>query len=238
MGLPDNGGPNFDPINPADAPNKGDEHDGLLLSKNGRTEICSASGARITGVRGRVVTPTSQLGFDYRNGGHCGGGAPRFNVVVNNSVTSTQTFHFVGNCTAFGTPTAAPQDPLEWTRLRFTPSVDGQPPIPAGSTIVSISILFDEGTDVIGVEDPKGVGLAVVDNIWIDGTLIAQGSGIATSPEPKDDDFDHDGIKNDVDPDDDNDGIPDGMDTDADGDGVEDVLQLSLTLPTLRFLQR
>src|SRR5882762_5402522 len=35
MGLPDNAGPNRNPLNPADAPNKQDPHMGLLLSKNG-----------------------------------------------------------------------------------------------------------------------------------------------------------------------------------------------------------
>src|SRR5918999_1111261 len=96
MGLPDNGGQNAGVPPFTDNPNKNDPHLGLLLSKNGPTPDCSSSGARITGVRGIEVTATFVLGFDYRNGGHCGAGAPRFNVVARNPVTRGGTFHFVG----------------------------------------------------------------------------------------------------------------------------------------------
>jgi hypothetical protein len=167
MGLPDNGGPN------ATTPN--DPHTGLLLSKNGPTADCSSAGARITGVAGIVTTATSHLGFDYRNGGHCGAGAGRFNVTVKNG--SVQTSHFVGGCSNDSTPTPAPQDPAQWTRVRFELSnpAEAFPPIPVGSTIVSISILYDEGTDTMLASDPMGIGLAVIDNIDIDGKTIASG---------------------------------------------------------------
>src|SRR5205823_1609828 len=173
MGLPDNGGPNFNATDPADAPNKDDRHSGLLLSKNGATPICSSAGARIRGVRGMVFSATSALGFDYRNGGHCGAGAPRFNVVVADPVTQTQSFHFVGGCSN-GTPTPSSQDPAQWTQVRFMTANPAQslPPIATGSKVVSISLIFDEGTDTPSPQDPMGVGLAVVDNIFIDGTVI------------------------------------------------------------------
>jgi hypothetical protein len=171
MGLPDNGGAN------ATTPN--DPHTGLLLSKNGPTADCSSAGAQITGVAGIVTTATSHLGFDYRNGGHCGAGAGRFNVTVKNG--SVQTFHFVGGCSNDSTPTPAPQDPAQWTRVRFELSnpAEAFPPIPVGSTIVSISILYDEGTDSVLVGDPMGIGLAVIDNIDIDGRTIASGDNNA-----------------------------------------------------------
>ncbi len=50
------------------------------------------------------------------------------------------------------------------------------PPILATQKIKSISIIFDEGTDTPGTEDPRGVGLAVIDNIDVNGTLITKGS--------------------------------------------------------------
>jgi len=118
-----------------------------------------------------VVGSSFELGFDYRNGTHCGAGAPRFNVMA------TDGFHFVGGC-ANGTPTAAPQDPLEWTRVRFDTSNSAQsfPPIAAGSVIQSISILYDEGTDATSSpDDPNGVGLSVLDDIDINGALITSG---------------------------------------------------------------
>lgn len=164
MGLPDNGGPNA-------VTNARDARFGLLLSKNGLTADCSAAGATIKGVKGMKVTPVFTLGFDYRNGGHCGAGAPRFNVR-----TKSGAFTFVGGC-ANGVPAPAPQDPLQWTRVRFLLVAGGQafPPLTAGDTIESISIIFDEGTDTVSLQDPNGVGLAVVDNIEVNGRLITRG---------------------------------------------------------------
>jgi hypothetical protein len=167
MGLPDNGGPN------ATTPN--DPHTGLVLSKNGPTSDCSSAGARITGVKGMTVDAAFTLGFEYRNGGHCGAGAPRFNVVAQLG-TAAQTFHFVGGCANDGTPTGAGQDPAQWTRVMFQTSnpAESFPVIPVGSKIVSISILYDEGTDTAN-SDTLGIGLAVIDNIYINGQIITSG---------------------------------------------------------------
>ncbi|MFL6570243.1 MAG: hypothetical protein ACJ8G4_00720 [Burkholderiales bacterium] len=182
MGLPDNGGQNSG-INPADNPNKRDPHLGLLLSKNGPTADCSAAGAEIKGVKGVVVSAAFQLGFDYRNGSHCGGGAPRFNVVTRTG--SVETFHFVGNC-AVGINTPAEQDPLQWTTIRFSAAV-AVPPILPGSRIESITLIFDEGTDQpspvpASSGDINGIGLAVVDNIFINGRSIPSGKGVEPKP--------------------------------------------------------
>lgn len=186
IGLPDNGGPNVGP-DPTDNPNKRNPHRGLLLSKNGTTPDCSAPGAEIKGVRGRTVTASFQLGFDYRNGGHCGAGAPRFNVVVR-PPSGPETFHFVGGCSNDSTPTPAPQDPLQWTQVRFevTSPTESFPPIPLGSRIRSITLVFDEGTDTPtgprpsgDLGNPSGIGLTVVDNIFVGGQYIRRGDGIA-----------------------------------------------------------
>jgi hypothetical protein len=166
MGLPDNGTSNLTPSTP---PNR-DPHYGLLLSKNGATGDCSAAGADITGAAGMVAT---EFGFDYRIGGHCGAGAPRFNLVTNDNV-----FHFIGGCSN-GTKTPAPQDPTQWMRVRFSPTNLAQafPPVAPGAKIKTLSIIFDEGTDSNGAptDDPNGIGLAVVDNIDVNGKLITRG---------------------------------------------------------------
>jgi hypothetical protein len=161
MGLPDNGSSNT-------APSNKDPHFGLLLSKNGKTTDCSAAQAEITGANGMLVT---ELGFDFRNGGHCGAGSPRFNLV-----TSDNVFHFIGGC-ANGTQTPAPQDPAEWTRVRFNPSSPAQafPPVAPGARIKSLEIIVDEGTDTTSTQDPQGIGLSVLDNIDINGVLIRKG---------------------------------------------------------------
>ena len=179
MGLPDNGELNTQSavLNspPISTPtSRRDPHTGLLLNKNGPTSDCSSSGASIKGFRpGSVIT---ELGFDYRLGTHCGGGAPRFNIVTTGGLT-----YFAGCGTGLRTP--APQDPSQWERVRFGPvfaQIGGSPPFQFGVTQVrSIDIVYDEGTDSTGLNDPAGVGLAVIDNIDINGTLITSGHGIA-----------------------------------------------------------
>lgn len=172
MGLPDNDGLN----NNTTAEQRGDRRSGLLLSKNGLTTDCSSAGADIKGVKGMVVTATFALGFDYRNGGHCSGGSPRFNVTARSA--AGETFHFVGGCGNDTSPTPAPQDPAQWTRVRFETSnaAESFPVIPVGSKIVSIELIVDEGTDSVSTQDPMGVGLSVVDNIFVNGQFIRFGS--------------------------------------------------------------
>jgi len=175
MGLPDNGGDTA--LNAA--PNTArDPHRGLLLSKNGPQSNCSSAGATIHGVKGIIVDADFALGFDYRNGGHCGAGAPRFNVEFA-PPTGPDGSIFVGCANA---PQAgAPQDLAEWTRTRsvlITCGIECFPTgVPLGSKIKSIDIVFDEGTDIAS-NDTQGVGLAVIDNIFIDGRYIRSGSGI------------------------------------------------------------
>src|SRR5438128_8396562 len=178
MGLPDNGGQNVG-TDPKDNPNKLDPHVGLLLSKNGTTADCSAAEAEITGVEGITVNGEFHLGFDYRNGGHCGAGAPRFDVSYRQP-DGTDGSSFVGGCSNDHQPTAAPQDPAQRTRVRFETSdpTESFPTIPTGSTIKRITLIFDEGTDTAN-NDTEGVGLAVVDNIDINNRLITRGTGIA-----------------------------------------------------------
>jgi hypothetical protein len=189
MGLPDNGGANASTTDRRDNPNKKDSHSGLLLSKNGPTPDCSSSGAEIKGVKGIKVTADFTLGFDYRNGGHCGAGAPRFNVT-----TKDGQFSFQGGC-ANGVPSPAPQDPLEWTRVRINTTLAGQgfPPTAIGQEIESISILYDEGTDTPSVSDPMGVGLAVIDNIFINGRVITDGDNNQKQKKDKKDKHDNNG---------------------------------------------
>src|SRR5262245_14358480 len=172
LGLPDNGGVNTTAADLATNPNKQDPHQGLLLSKNGPTADCSSAGATINGVKGTIVTAGFLLGLDFRNGGHCGAGAPRFNV------DTDMGFFFVGCANAPQTP--APQDPTEWTRTRSDVTACGAEcfpgSIPVGAKIKSITIIFDEGTDTAN-NDTEGVGLAVVDNIFINGKFIKAGKG-------------------------------------------------------------
>ena len=139
---------------------KGDrENAGLLLVKTGPTANFAAAGADLKTVRGMKLT---ELGYDIRAGSHCGGGAPRFNVVTEDGVT-----HFVG-CSS-GTVTTSSAG---WRRLRWVPSNPAQafPPIAPTSTVRSISIIFDEGQDTPG----DGSGSAIIDNVDVNGTLVGE----------------------------------------------------------------
>lgn len=184
MGLPDNGGANTTAGDLTTNPNKNDPHLGLLLSKNGPTPDCSAAGATIKGVKGMIVSSLLgfQLGFDYRKGGHCGAGAPRFNV------DTDMGFFFVGCANAPQGP--APQD-AQWSRTLSDVTACGSEcfpsSIPNGAKIKSIDIIFDEGTDTAN-NDTEGVGLAVLDNIFINGQFIRAGKGIEDGTKGKGDD--------------------------------------------------
>ena len=140
-------------------PDAGNSNHGLLLQKNGLTADNAAGGASITGVKGIVLT---ELGFDYKNGGHCGAGAPRFNV------QATDGFHFMGGCSNATPGPVAPG----WTRVRIDPNNPAQafPVMTPGATIISIALIFDEGTDT----GPDFTGSVITDNIDVNGTLIGK----------------------------------------------------------------
>jgi hypothetical protein len=149
---------------------KGNRDKGLLLSKQipqGQTSsnTNSAAGVTIKGVKGMHLT---EVGFDLRNGSHCGAGAPRFNVLTTDNV-----FHFVGGCANAGSKLAdTPQQ--GWTRVRIDPSVNNVQAFPAVTPteiVKSIELIVDEGTDT----GPDNSGMYVLDNIDINGVLISRG---------------------------------------------------------------
>lgn len=135
---------------------------GLLLSKNTNTSTNSAAGASIKGVKNLNLT---ELGYDLRNGGHCGAGAPRFDVITNDNVD-----HFVGCTYMTSTPNGS-----GWTTKRMN-SADLQnpakvfPPIASGASVKTIDVVFDEGTDT----GPDNSGLAILDNIDVNGVIMTK----------------------------------------------------------------
>jgi len=137
----------------------GSDH-ALYLTKKTATATNAASGATVT-YSGQL----NSLGFDYRNDGHCGAGAPRFNVYTTSGV-----YYFFG-C-AYGTHTTVPGNP-GWTRVTFGnadafPS-DGTTAFPGfgNVTVTGIDVTFDEGTD-------QGLGFVYLDNIQVNGVLAGK----------------------------------------------------------------
>jgi hypothetical protein len=133
----------------------------LYLTKFGPTSALAASGASIKGVSGITL---STLGFDVRDDGHCGAGAPRYNVTL----VGGDSFYFFFGC-AYGihTPVAP-----NWTRVRFTDADafaanGGTWPGFGNAQVAAIDLVFDEGTD-------QGQGFTYVDNLAINHTLIGK----------------------------------------------------------------
>jgi hypothetical protein len=164
--------PFTDPACPVGDP-KDRGNEGLLLVKTGPTSNFAAAGARLLGpgVKGIMLT---ELGYDLRKptmpidprGSHCGAGAPRFNVVTSDGVN-----HFIG-CNS--PPAMLAGTSPSWIRLRWRAAdlAAAFPPIVApNNTVSSITIIFDEGTDT----GPDNFGLAVLDNIDVNGTLTGKG---------------------------------------------------------------
>src|ERR1700730_8504945 len=162
----------FEPlVCPATATDSSDNFNaGLLLVKSGLTTQNASAGVSLTGVKGITLT---ELGYDIRkrtsvidsNGSHCGAGAPRFNVTTTDGL-----IHFIGcNSPPASTQTVG----MDWIRLRWTPTSGSLNafPTPVSSPVASISIVFDEGQDT----GPDNFGLAVLDNIDVNGQLVGTG---------------------------------------------------------------
>lgn len=145
---------------------------GLLLAKTGTTAQVASAGVKLTGTKGITLT---ELGYDLRKpgvtiadprGSHCGAGAPRFNITTDDGVN-----HFLG-CASPPPTTQNFTVGLGWIRLRWlAPLTTALPAVLPTETIVGISIVFDEGSDT----GPDNFGLAVLDNIDVNGQLIGIG---------------------------------------------------------------
>ena len=165
-----------------------DKHNqGLLLAKTGPTTTNASAFAVISGVKG----PVTELGYDIRKptsavtdmGSHCGAGAPRFNV------ETTTAFYFIG-CNS--PPAVQTGTGVGWIRLRWggsTGTLMGYSTTTGlleGVTgdVKSISIVFDEGQDT----GPDFFGLAVIDNVDVNGTLVGRGDNGNNKDKNKDKD--------------------------------------------------
>lgn len=143
----------------------GDRADhGVVFQKNGPTSTNAAGFAIVAGVEG-LSTSGLTLGFDYKQGLHCGAGAPRFNVVDTDG-----NYYFFG-C-SYGTHST--NTPVTgWNRVTFA-GTDSFPTLPAGKTVAAIALVFDEGTDTPisgGVITP---GSAIVDNIRVNAQVAGK----------------------------------------------------------------
>jgi hypothetical protein len=174
-----------DPACPPTEDRSGNREDknveGLLLAKTGPTANFAAAVARIDGVKGEVIT---ELGWDIRKpglgstppdtsagarGSHCGAGAPRWNIETRDG------FFFLG-CNSPPAPVQTPG--IGFIRMRWGGSAGTLMAfntsgvlVPVTGQVKSLEIVFDEGYDT----GPDNFGLAVLDNIDVNGVLVGKG---------------------------------------------------------------
>ena len=158
--------------------NTGNSNQALYFQKLTSTSTFAAGVAIITGFAGLSSTDISDLKFwwgGFPLEGHCGAGAPRFNVRL--QFTSGVKENFFSGCSSgmvhdfsigTGLRTAPNGRVFEHKHvLCYFPSGIGPipsgtcAPLPSGWTVVSIAIVFDEGTD-------QGTGFVFLDNIEVD----------------------------------------------------------------------
>ena len=167
--------PYTDPACPTGDPR--DPHNqGLLLAKTGPTSNFAAAQAQLAGVEGVTLT---ELGYDIRKpgstadprGSHCGAGAPRFDIEMQDGSS-----FFLG-CNS-PTPVQTSNGSPGWLRLRwgaagvvtaFNSSTGALEPVTG--KVKAIYIVMDEGQDA----GPDNFGLAVLDNVDVNGTLVGHG---------------------------------------------------------------
>ena len=173
------GAPTGNPTSPFDP--------GLELSKNATAPAGTQAGANIKNLQPGSPIPT-ELGYDYREGSVCTNTSPRIEIVA-----SISGKHVLGGCgtvtpttptIVIGTSTT-PVPVLGWKRVRVNMSPTALPAMGfvGGDTITSITLVQDQGPDP-AVSGSSG-GLAVIDNIDINGTFAGKGSSSYTSTTPE-----------------------------------------------------
>jgi hypothetical protein len=113
------------------------------------TATFAAGVAVVNGVEGMPASTVTGLSWEHRDDGHCGAGAPRWNVTYRDS--GGDHIIFLGCDAATHSPGSAPH----WIKDTFV-----VPSLPADAVLTGLAIIFDEGTD-------QGQGFVYLDNITV-----------------------------------------------------------------------
>lgn len=152
----------------------GSKEQALYFQKFTTTPTFAAGVAVFKGFEGEPTTVASDLQFKWRMDGHCGAGAPRFNVRIQTAIGPLT--YFVGCAGMASGPTTVDDHGRSWQEKSF---VGDLPP----GTIISLSLVFDEGTDV-------GQGFVFLDDIragghtWTTASDNGNGQTIVQSSTP------------------------------------------------------
>jgi hypothetical protein len=161
----------------------GTANQALYFQKMVPTPTNAAGVAVINGFEGEPTSALLPLGFWYGTDGHCGAGAPRFNVRIQPPLTtdpaSRQTM-FVGCAAMVDGGTATAPNGRVFQEKTFAGT------LPPG-TIASLAIVFDEGND-LGFQ-----GFVYLDNIMVGGHVWTSasdnGNGQTIMQDPTGEDF-------------------------------------------------
>jgi hypothetical protein len=130
-----------------EADSRGNANHALYFQKFVPTATIAAGVATVNGIAGQALTG---LSWEHRDDGHCGAGAPRWNVYTVDSGGGSHTY-FLGCAAAVHSPGSE----TGWTKDTFVPPV-----LAPGETVTGLQIVFDEGTD-------QGPGFVFLDNIQV-----------------------------------------------------------------------
>lgn len=120
---------------------RGDSNQALYFQKLVPTSTFTAGVAEIKGLEGMPVSSLSGLSWDHRVDGHCGAGAPRWNLTFSDSAGVHQTAFF-GCYAAQHSSAGVGPNGQSWCIDSIPSSA-----LPAAGTIESLAIVFDEGPD-------------------------------------------------------------------------------------------
>jgi hypothetical protein len=145
----------------------GDGDHSLYFQKMVPTSTFAAGLAVIEGVEDLPVSAITGLSWEHRPDGHCGAGAPRWNLGVRTQAGQTFTV-FLGCAAAVHTPGGTDDQGRTWIRdsypgtaieaaVRASTGLENT----AGVTVRSLIIVFDEGID-------QGPGFVDLDNITVE----------------------------------------------------------------------
>lgn len=144
----------------------GNKNQALYFQKMTSTETYAAGVAVFQNLP-PMSTADLELEFWWRNDGHCGAGAPRFNVRVENALGIEQTY-FVGCAAMVPGATVPGPDGTTYQQRTFRALYPGTVDLPLG-TVTGLAIVFDEGTD-------DGEGVVYLDDIRVNEYLWTSAS--------------------------------------------------------------
>ena len=126
---------------------------GLVLTRNPSASKAAIAGAVIKGAAGSQL---SQLSFDLRSDSECSAQAPQFVVVTADDVVHK------GSCAG---GTIQPLSVAGWQRVSFDPAQQLTPTVAPGTAVKTIALVMDH---------PVGSGMAVVDDINVNGRYVVR----------------------------------------------------------------